>query len=294
MATGANKIYRDGGDSTIRLNTVTRGDGASLYFDLARIATVDNTNKNNILGGWAIIRDAVAHASWSITGTVSRQIVANPGTDVFSVATLAMGFHYLPNGTPVRLTTIGTLPVPLETNKTYYVTNAGTRTFKLSEELYGPPVNLRSAGSPGTDQHTVSTYLPQRPGQATLTFTANPNNYAGVQGNDLFEVQIVNVPTPGDITYELTGSLPQNGNPGNLPLKYKIITTSNHSSADEIVNFVNSTEGGVSDYLSASSSGGDNQLDMGSYGPQLLQGGSNDTGAQDLGWARIRRMVLSL
>ena len=54
---GENAIYRDSGTGIIRLNAVSRQQGATLYFDLPEIAKVDNTNVNNILGAWAIIRD---------------------------------------------------------------------------------------------------------------------------------------------------------------------------------------------------------------------------------------------
>ncbi|MCB1210700.1 MAG: autotransporter-associated beta strand repeat-containing protein, partial [Verrucomicrobiales bacterium] len=55
---GENAIYREPGSTAIiRLNALSRQQGASLYFDEPEIAKVDNTNVNNILGAWAIIRD---------------------------------------------------------------------------------------------------------------------------------------------------------------------------------------------------------------------------------------------
>jgi len=55
---GENAIYREPGSTAIiRLNLLSRQQGAAIYFDEPEIAKVDNTNVNNILGAWAIIRD---------------------------------------------------------------------------------------------------------------------------------------------------------------------------------------------------------------------------------------------
>lgn len=285
ISAGANKIFRDSGSSVIRLNTISRAEGSSLYFDLAGIAKVDNLNINNILGGWAIIRNAVVQASWVLTGSVSRNFSANPVDDVLTIPVSVppnptLSNHYLSNGTPVRLTTNGVLPAPLQPNVTYYVTSAGTRTFKLSNSPFGVPLDITDAGTPGTTQHTVATYQPLRTGPATLTFTAHPDNYAGEAGNGKFRIQIVNGTTAGPITSTIvSGSL------SSPPILYRINTTSTVNSAEAIKNFVNN-DSKVQSYFTASVSGLDTTVDRGSYGPYTLQGGSNDNGSQELGWAR--------
>ncbi|GAA5141542.1 hypothetical protein GCM10023213_25840 [Prosthecobacter algae] len=278
---GANQIYRDSGTSTIRLNTISRAEGSSLYFDLARIATVDNLNINNILGGWAIIRDAVVNASWTLRGTVSRNFTANVSTDLLTPT--PVGVHYLANGSPVRLTTTGSLPSPLLPNKTYYVVSASAIRFKLSETPAGPPIDILTTGGAGGDVHTVASYQPQRAGPSTLVFMANPDIYPGALGNDIFRVEIDNSGVAGNITSQLT--VPPEITPA-TPLIYRIITTTTKSSANDIVAFVNGTDIVVRNYLSVTSSGSDLILDPGDYGPQLLQGGTNDNGSQELGWAR--------
>ncbi|MBB5038661.1 autotransporter-associated beta strand repeat-containing protein [Prosthecobacter dejongeii] len=282
LQAGANEIYRDSGTNTLRLNAISRAEGASLYFDLARIATVDNLNINGILGGWAIIRDAVVQASWTIRGTVSRNFAASTTTDVLSVP-LAQGVHYLINGSPVRLTTVGTLPAPLETGVTYYVVSASTRSFKLALTPDGTPIDITSTGTAGSNQHTVSAYQPQRPGAATLVFTANPDVFPGALGTDVFSVKIENTGVAGNITSTI--NVPPQITPA-TPLTYVIRTTTTRSSANDIVAFVNGTDTTIRNYLSVTASGSDSLLDAATYGPQLLQGGSNDNGSQSLGWAR--------
>lgn len=278
---GANKIYRDSGTSTLRLNTISRAEGSSLYFDLARIATVDNLNINNILGGWAIIRDAVVNANWTLRGTVNRNFTANVTTDLLQ--TTPLGVHYLANGSPVRLTSSGTLPSPLLPNKTYYVVSASSIRFKLSETPSGAPIDILTTGGSTGDVHTVASYQPQRAGPSTLVFTANPDIYPGALGNNIFRVEIDNSGVAGNITSQLT--VPPEITPA-TPLIYRIITTTTKSSANDIVAFVNGTDVAVRNYLSVTASGNDTILDPGDYGPQLLQGGTNDNGSQELGWAR--------
>ncbi len=282
LQAGANEIYRDSGTNTLRLNNISRAEGASLYFDLARIATVDNLNINGILGGWAIIRDAVVQATWTIRGTVSRNFAASTTTDVLSVP-LAQGVHYLINGSPVRLTTVGTLPAPLQTDTTYYVVSASTRSFKLALTPDGAPIDITSTGTAGSNQHTVSAFQPQRPGAATLVFTANPDVFPGGLGTDVFSVKIENTGVAGNITSTI--NVPPQITPA-TPLTYVIRTTTTRSSANDIVAFVNGTDTTIRNYLSVTASGNDTLLDAGTYGPQLLQGGSNDNGSQSLGWAR--------
>ena len=287
ISSGANQIYRDSGTSTIRLNTISRAEGASLYFDLSRIATVDNLNINNILGGWAIIRDALSQAKWVLPGTVVRDILTT-GIDVESntltikPAAIPLGIHYLGDGAPVRFTSTGTLPAPLMIDTTYYVTNAGANSFIVSATAFGTPIDIVDVGSDGAVL-TVSSYAAvKRLGPATLTFTANPDNYPGSSGNDVFRIEIQNVATAGAITSTVSGpAQPTSAN----PRLYKIITTSNVNSAVAIVNFVRTDPKAVG-YFSAAYSGADTQSDTGSYGPTFISGGAYDNGNQALGWAR--------
>lgn len=293
LGTGANTISRvnDGGTSTIRLNTITRQTGASLYFDLARIASVDNVNTNNILGGWAIIRDAVVQASRTLVGNVSRNFEADEETDLMTVPLpggppISAGLHYLNDGIIVRLSTVGTLPTPLVADRDYYVVAASPRSFKLSETLSGPPINLLDAGSLGPNQHTVRTAYPVRQGPGTVIFTANPARYSGTLGNNGFSIQIINTGGSGPITSSRTGQAPSVNTPTNQYF-YTLHTTASSNSAQAIVNFVNSDILAVQ-YFSArlASSSPDNEQDLGSYPAAFLQGGSNDNGAQGLTWAR--------
>ncbi|MEN3941582.1 autotransporter-associated beta strand repeat-containing protein [Prosthecobacter sp. SYSU 5D2] len=287
VATGASRIFRlnDGGTSNIRLNSVSRQIGASLYFDLARIATVNNLNTpGGILGGWAIIREAVTPATYVIPGTVSRNFVVDVESDVLAVPTPVpfnpvQAVHYLVDGTPVRLTTTGTLPAPLVTGQTYYVVAAGNTTFKLSATLNGAPLDLLDAGSPGPDnQHTVSTYQPKRTSPASILFTANQNTFPGAMGNGRFIIQITRLNTSGNISSVRTTD------PITEVLTYNIQTTNTVNSASAIVAHVN-LDINVANLFSARISSPDNTPDTGNVAPGALNGGSNDNGNQGLTWA---------
>jgi uncharacterized delta-60 repeat protein len=292
IGTGASSISRvnDGGTSFIRLNTVSRQIGATLYFDLARIATVNNLNTSaNILGGWAIIRDAVTPAYRVITGTVSRSFVADSFGDVLAVPTPepfnpVQAAHYLVDGTPVRLTTTGTLPAPLQTGRTYYVVSAGTSTFKVSETPFGMPVDLLDEGSEGPqNQHTVTTYQPERTSPASILFTANPNAFPGASGNDTFIIQIEHTTGGGNITSSVSGGLPTPEQPNNR-LLYTIRTTATSNSASAIVAHVRSTVAGIQ-FFNVSISSPDTTTDTSTVIAAPLAGGSNDNGSQGLTWA---------
>jgi hypothetical protein len=74
----------------------------------------------------------------------------NTGTEVITKAN-----HGLVDGTPVTLTTTGTLPGGLATSTTYYVTGTVANTsFQLSATLGGAAINITSAAGGGT--HTVT------------------------------------------------------------------------------------------------------------------------------------------
>jgi len=286
LSTGASAIYRDSGSSTIRLNTITRGEGATLYFDLARIASVDNLNINNILGGWAIVRDALVQASWVLPGTVSRNfsVIEESDTIIIKQAAGPAGLHYMSNGTPVVLSTIGTLPAPLVAGQIYYVTNAGRRTFKLSTVPFGSPIDITNTGSTGISDHTVQTAGPiKRQGLSTLVFNVNSDNYPGSSGNDIIRIEIeYNGGSNGLITSEIV--VPPQISPA-TPVIYKVITTALFNSANDLVDFI-SGDPKAAPYFSVSAAEDDSAPDTGSYGPTLLQGGDDDNGSTQLGWAR--------
>lgn len=358
---GANKIFRDSGTSVIRLNNVNRQAGSSLYFDLGRIAKVDNLNFNGILGAWALIRDAVTNAFWLIPGSSSQSfaVTANDTTDQINtspsvhgltngtqvrfttdgtlpaglttntiyyvrdtspnefkvaltlggsvvnftspgngnlVATSQLGFvanattdtfttlpvqHKLANGSRVRVSSTGTLPVGLAANTDYYVKEASGTNFRLSATVNGPSVNITSSGS---GIHSVETQgVEKRSGSAALTFSANPDFFPGADGNDRIKVAIQAVPGIGPITSTLSGS-------GTVqdPYLYTVITTANNNSTDAVASFV-AGDSSISSILAISKSGDDSKTDTASYGMpggMFLANGSYDNGSQELDWAR--------
>lgn len=159
LSSGANSIYRDSGVSTIRLNAIERGTGSSLYLDTGRLAKTDQANTNNILGAWAIIRDAITNAFWVIPGTTTStfEVTADPALNQLTTRDVngAPVRHTLANGTLVRFSTTGTMPGGLSANTSYYVTDtsglnalAAAGTFQvLVSSTSGNPLDITSAGT---------------------------------------------------------------------------------------------------------------------------------------------------
>lgn len=298
LQAGASKIFRDSGNSVIRLNNITRQAGASLYFDGAGIAKVDVPNFNGILGGWAIIRDARVDAYVIIPGTVSRSFFMDAVAGVLMVPD-EEPIHYFAAGVPVRFSSTGELPQGLLPNTTYYVLDPSARGFRVSLTPFGTPVQVLS---PGTGDHTVETYAPphsappdhpvaystvRRPGPASLVFKANPASFPGGSGNETLRIQITNVGGAGAITSTLGGS-------GTIasPWRYLIRTTNAFNSAYDIEDFV-STDVKIFHLITMfktgpnpPAAGADVTPDTGSYTPVLFGGGTNDNGSQTLSWAR--------
>lgn len=84
----------------------------------------------------------------SFTGQTSDTFVTDHTWDGFTATA-----HVLTDGTPVQLTTTGTLPSGLSLATTYYVISATPNTFKLSTRKDGDAVALADDGS-GT--HTIN------------------------------------------------------------------------------------------------------------------------------------------
>ncbi|MES2595893.1 MAG: autotransporter-associated beta strand repeat-containing protein [Verrucomicrobiota bacterium] len=153
LEAGASKIYREiGSTSTLRLNTVFRSTGSSLYFDTGRIAKVDNPNFSGILGAWAIIRDAITNAYWVIPGTSTFNYTTTVNTTTDQINT--SGGHVVRSGMVVTFSTTGTMPGGLTAGVPYYAVNAqgASSRFQVSTTLSplpteGAAVNITSAGT---------------------------------------------------------------------------------------------------------------------------------------------------
>ena len=87
--------------------------------------------------------------------------------------TFAAVAHGLANYWPVRLTTTGALPSPMQPGVTYWVSNKTADTFELSADPGGVSIGLTNNGS-GT--HTVNSYLasPQENRVSNCVFTGTP------------------------------------------------------------------------------------------------------------------------
>ncbi len=86
-----------------------------------------------------------------------RTVTVDPATDIFSVSG---GFAPLYGGAPVKISSSGTLPPPLDKNKTYYVIYPQGSTFKLGLRPGNTAVNITSAG---TGTHKIMLNEPKAP-----------------------------------------------------------------------------------------------------------------------------------
>jgi uncharacterized delta-60 repeat protein len=289
LQAGASRIYRDSGSSVIRLNAVSRQTGASLYFDLERIAKVDDPNVNGILGAWAIIRDGRVDSYFVLPGTVSRPFSADPATATLKTPD-ELPVHYLAAGVPVRFTTTGELPAGLSAGVTYYVVDATSRSFRVSATPFGDALQFSTAG---TGVHTVETFgAVRRPGPASLVFTADPRRKAGVAGNDTIKLRIRYTNNSNAISITRFGA-------GTLidPWLFTITISNAFNSASQIAAAVTASANSAG-YLKVVSSGPEPAAstdyrvsfpaDLSYYS---LSGGIDDNGSQSLSWARNGSVV---
>lgn len=163
LEAGASKIFRDSGAGTIRLNSLIRSTGSTLYVDGGRIAKVDQPNNTNgilgsagILGSWAIIRDAIVNAYWVIPGCSERSydVTADPVTN----QVLTSVNHVVTKGSVVRFSSTGALPGGLLLDTPYFAVdcNGANRRLLLANSMSAgaPRIDLTSAGA-GTITMTV-------------------------------------------------------------------------------------------------------------------------------------------
>lgn len=154
LESGASKIYRTDGSSTLRLNSLNRLTGSTLYLDGGRIAKSDQPNLNNgnlgttgIMGAWSVIRDAITNAYWVIPGTTEHNYAAavDVNTDLFTTTVQ----HVITRDSVVTFTSSGDLPSGLQSGIPYYAidSNGANRVFRVSSALNGTRVNITSNGS---------------------------------------------------------------------------------------------------------------------------------------------------
>lgn len=119
----------------------------------------------------------------------------------------------------------------------------------------------------------------QRAGAATLTFTANADNFPGSAGNSRIQVRI----TYNSSAVVLSSSLSGNGTISS-PYLYTLTTAPNaaHNSNNAIVAFVNS-DTKVMSILTASTSASDNTADTNSWAYTALSGGTGTGNSEGFG-----------
>ena len=222
------------------------------------------------------------------SGTITMTAQTVFSVNITSDTLTSPGDHRLANGTSVRVTTRGTLPVGLTANTDYYVVDQTLRTFRLSTTVDGPPVDIDSTGS-GIHFVEVSS-SEKRVGSAGLVFSINPLIYPGSQGNQRVQVTIVPQAVTGDISSSITGT----GEVGD-PYLYTLFTTLDKNTNNDLVAFVSadnnnpSAPSGKLILLRTTGAGttANAVTDTAGYGaPTFLGNGNSDNGRSDLGWAK--------
>ena len=188
----------------------------------------------------------------NITGAnTSKKFTFRPIDRLYSVA------HPFSNGQTVRLDTTSALPDGLALNTTYYIVNATVSQFGLATSS-GSAALLATSDGAGVNR-AASTASGKRNGSASLTFTADPTNFPGTSGHNIF-VSI----TFNSASYDVVmGSHMTGSGTVSDPYHYAITTVLGASSNDAIVAFVADDTNAIG-ILSASTSVADGTEDTGS------------------------------
>lgn len=143
-------------DGSLVVSDFSKGIGQSVLSEYSDMMGV-NIDSNP---GLASINFKFNKVKESIT---PRTFTASDGADIVT-ALSTLWYRGIVTGTPVLLTTTGTLPAPLEDDTVYYVVAVGTSTsnYRLAETLKlalaGTYINITDAG---TGTHTISPITPK-------------------------------------------------------------------------------------------------------------------------------------
>ena len=233
---------------------------ATAYYVIASGLTVNSFKVSATLGGSAV----------NVTG-------AGTGIQYLPIGKVYAPGHTFSAGDVVELTTTGALPdfLPtggvIDTATTYYIVNPTADQVGLAPTLAGTGIEINTPGI-GLNQITVVPASGNRVGKASLTFTANPTNFPGTLGDNIY-VSITYSASGYDTTVSsiLTGS-------GTVsdPYHYALFTGVGFSSTQAIVDFVNGDTNAVG-ILSTSASSIDTNEDTQSWAFHELTGGVDAT-----------------
>lgn len=152
---GASNITTAAGDSAIFLGVSAGVVRAIMYTKASGLATVVATAPGALLNTINFTAQTVALSSISN---------ASP-----AVLTCSSASHLPENGSPIRLTTSGTLPTGLATGTDYYVVGASGSTFNVAATKGGSAINTTGAGS-GT--HTMNSIYVKNSSAASIEVEA--------------------------------------------------------------------------------------------------------------------------
>jgi hypothetical protein len=114
--------------------------------------------------GYVEVRKGFKDHAWDIGSAVKTVSAIDTGTDTFT----STG-HGMSNGDLVKFHATTTLPAPIVANNSFYVINATTDEFQISESSGGSAVNITSAGS-----GTIYVYELTEPAVETLAVWQGP------------------------------------------------------------------------------------------------------------------------
>jgi len=173
-------VFIPGSSINLDPTAVTAGSSNKTFttVDVDTFLNTFNINTHGFVNGDQVVFTTTGTLPTGINNTIQYYVVGMFGNSfsvsaTFSGSPIALGTvgsgsmtvrlasddtftypsHGLINGNAVVLSTTGSIPGGLIANQTYFIVNATANTFKLSENLSGPSVDITSAGS---GVHTVS------------------------------------------------------------------------------------------------------------------------------------------
>lgn len=181
--------------------------------------------------------------------------------------TFASTAHPLAENATCQLTTTDTLPTGFALATSYYPVSVTANTFQLSASSGGSAITVTDNG---TGIHTATNTAAGRTGSASLTFKADPVNYPGTTGENIYVS--IQYQAGGSVSTSAISSHMSGAGTVSDPYHYTIYTDNGFSSNNAIVAFVVSDTKAIG-ILSASTSSPNAANDAQSWALTGLDGG---------------------
>lgn len=186
--TAIHKFYIEGNDVVLLPEIVGDAQGSLVFFVFLRPNQLVQDS-----------RAAIINTISTTSSETKKNFLANSTfIQIAGTNTITISGHGFTDGNRVTFSTTGTLPDGLDADTTYYVVNAATNTFQVSESLGGSAVSIADVG---TGLHTVTrskelevSVPPEDINFYTNTITAANHDFAN--GDRVLVTSTDTLPTP--------------------------------------------------------------------------------------------------